>query len=64
MIEQDGKAFVSATEVAQWLGVGRSTVYRMIDREELPAFHVGPQRLVIPVESVHEYLSANRKVAS
>jgi excisionase family DNA binding protein len=53
----------SILDVARMLGVGRSTVYLLIARDELPVVHVG-RRTLVHVDSVHEYVSRLRAEAA
>jgi excisionase family DNA binding protein len=50
-----GPATFTVTEAAKALGVGRSTVYELARRNELPAIRLG-RRLLIPRHAVEVYL--------
>jgi excisionase family DNA binding protein len=50
--EDDTAVFVSIPEAAKRLGVGRSFVYQMVAREELPTRRFGRRR-VVPVAALH-----------
>lgn len=41
------------------LGVGRSTVYEMINRGDLDTVHIG-RRVLVPSDSIAEYIDRNR----
>jgi excisionase family DNA binding protein len=47
---------LSIVDTARVLGVGRSTVYLLISRGELPVVHVG-RRALIHVDAVHAYVA-------
>ena len=51
----DGTVLLTPTEVAQRAKVSRETVYREIDRGELPAIHVGRQLRIDPTD-LNQYL--------
>ena len=46
---------VSAPEAARLLGVSKTTVYQMMNREDFPAFKVGA-RTLISVEGLREWI--------
>ena len=46
----DGTVLLTPSEVAQLTKVSRETVYREIDRGELPAIHVGRQLRIDPTD--------------
>lgn len=50
-------------EVATWLNVARSTVYKLIERGELPVVKIGTAVRIDP-EAVREYLERNAKRGS
>lgn len=52
-------AFLTAEEVADQLRVSTMTVYRLIERRELPAVRVGRQVRVAATD-LDEFLAANR----
>lgn len=53
-MEQEPRTF-SVIGAAQTLGISRASVYRLIQRGELPAVRLG-WRLVIPREAIDELL--------
>jgi excisionase family DNA binding protein len=50
--DSDGTVFVSIAEAAKRLGIGKTFVYQMVAREELPTRQFGRRRLV-PVAALH-----------
>lgn len=48
----DGAVFVSIAEAAKRLGVGRTFVYQMVARDELPTRQFG-RRPLVPVAALH-----------
>jgi putative molybdopterin biosynthesis protein len=46
----DGTVLLTPADVAQLTKVSRETVYREIDRGELPAIHVGRQLRIDPTD--------------
>jgi excisionase family DNA binding protein len=48
----DGAVFVSIAEAANRLGIGKTFVYQMVARDELPTRQFGRRRLV-PVAALH-----------
>jgi putative molybdopterin biosynthesis protein len=48
--EEDTSALLSPAEVARLVAISRKTVYREIDRGELPAIHVGRQLRIDPTD--------------
>ena len=47
MIQTDQRAFYSVAQAAQVLGVSRTTVWRWIEADKLPAYRVGPKNIRI-----------------
>jgi putative molybdopterin biosynthesis protein len=52
---RDGTVLLTPAEVARLAKVSRETVYREIDRGELPAIHVGRQLRIDPTD-LSQYL--------
>ena len=50
----------SVPEVAELLGISRSTAYECVRRGEIPALRFG-QRLVVPVQAIEELLVVRRE---
>lgn len=48
---------LSVKEAAALLGIGRSTLYRLIERGEIPSVHIGGSRR-IPLSAAHEFVEA------
>ena len=48
--QEDTSALLSPAEVARLAAISRKTVYREIDRGELPAIHVGRQLRIDPTD--------------
>ena len=46
------KRFISYTETAQFLGLSRPTIDRLIARGEIPSYKIGKRRLFDPEELV------------
>jgi putative molybdopterin biosynthesis protein len=53
--QEDTNALLSPAEVARLAAISRKTVYREIDRGELPAIHVGRQLRIDPTD-LSQYL--------
>ena len=53
------KRFISYTETAQFLGLSRPTIDRLIAREEIPSYKIGKRRLFDPEELV-EWVKGHR----
>ena len=51
----DTRPMLSPAEVAELANVSRKTIYREIDRGELPAVHVGRQLRIDPAD-LNQYL--------
>ena len=56
-----GVVALGPEEAAEWIGVGRTTVYRVIDAGELSVVHVG-RKVFIPIEALEAY--RERKLTS
>jgi putative molybdopterin biosynthesis protein len=52
---EDTSPLLSPAEVARLAAISRKTVYREIDRGELPAIHVGRQLRIDPTD-LNQYL--------
>ena len=52
---RDESVFLSPAEVARLAAISRKTVYREINRGELPAIHIGRQLRIDPTD-LDEYL--------
>lgn len=50
--------YLSPNEVAEFLGVDRSTVFRILRKRQMAKIKVG-SATKIPLSSVHDYLYAN-----
>jgi excisionase family DNA binding protein len=48
---------LTVTEAAEFLRLGRNSVYQAIQRKELPSVRVG-RRVLIPKESLERFLAA------
>jgi putative molybdopterin biosynthesis protein len=48
--QEDRPTLLSPADVARFAGVSRKTVYREIDRGELPAIHVGRLLRIDPTD--------------
>lgn len=52
--------FSTVMDVARALGVGKSTVYRMIERGDLPAYKFGRNVVRIPTQAVWDYMHGSK----
>ena len=48
---------ISITEACEWLGIGRWSVYKLIDTNALRTVKIGARRLV-SIKAVKDYISA------
>jgi excisionase family DNA binding protein len=55
-----GKLLLTITEAAERLSVGRSTIYELINRGDLPAAHIG-RSARISVTALEEFAHAKRQ---
>lgn len=46
---------ISVTEAAKFLKISKETVYRMLDRNELPHYRVGKLYKFLPVELMRHF---------
>ena len=49
--------FASAAEVAGMLRVSKQTIYRLVERGELPSYRIG-NSIRIPIKAIWRYLEA------
>ena len=49
------KLALSVAEMAEALGVSRTTAYELVNREGFPSAHLG-QRIVVPVDALKRWL--------
>jgi putative molybdopterin biosynthesis protein len=56
---RDGTVLLSPADAARMAQVSRDTIYREIERGELPAHHVGRQLRIDPAD-FHAYLDRER----
>jgi excisionase family DNA binding protein len=54
-----GEEWLSATELGEWLGIGRSKAYAVL-REEIPAHRIGRSTLRVRRDDVEAWLQSNR----
>jgi excisionase family DNA binding protein len=54
-----GEEWLSATELGEWLGIGRSKAYALL-REEIPAHRIGKSTLRVRRDDVEAWLQSNR----
>jgi excisionase family DNA binding protein len=52
--------WLSATELGEWLGIGRSKVYALL-RDEIPAHRIGKSTLRVRRDDVEVWLQSNRR---
>ena len=52
--------WLSATELGEWLGIGRSKAYALL-REEIPAHRIGKSTLRVRRDDVEAWLQSNRR---
>jgi putative molybdopterin biosynthesis protein len=60
---RDSKVLLSPADAARMAQVSRETIYREIDRGELPARHVGRQLRIDPAD-FHAYLNREGRTAA
>jgi len=53
------KRFISYTETAQFLGLSRPTIDRLIARGEIPSYKIGKRRIFDPEELI-EWVKSHR----
>lgn len=51
------KLTLSVEEMAQTLGISRPVAYELIKREGFPAIRVSERRIIIPVDSLKQWLN-------
>jgi excisionase family DNA binding protein len=51
------KLAINVDEMAQILGISRPVAYRLIKREGFPVIKIGQRRILIPVDSLKEWLN-------
>jgi excisionase family DNA binding protein len=54
-----GEEWLSATELGEWLRIGRSKAYALL-REEIPAHRIGKSTLRVRRDDVEAWLQSNR----
>jgi excisionase family DNA binding protein len=52
--------WLSATELGEWLGIGRSKAYALL-RDEIPAHRIGRSTLRVRRDDVEAWLQRNRR---
>ena len=57
------KLLLKPSEVAQILGIGRSLIYELIDRKEIPSIRLG-RCIRIPSESLQRWLKDQESQSS
>lgn len=60
MAEQEEKAFFTAEEIAKVLQVTKMTVYRLLDRGEIPFYQIGKMKR-IRKDDFEAFLAKNRR---
>jgi len=55
----DNRLLLRITEVAALLGLGRSTVYELVQRGELPVIHVG-RAVRVPAAALERWVERRR----
>ncbi len=58
-ITQENKLVYSVEEMASVLGISKPVAYELIKREGFPSVRLSERRIVIPVDSLREWLRAN-----
>lgn len=53
------KLTVSVSEMAKLLGISRPLAYELTKKQGFPAIRITERRIIIPVEKLNEWLSAN-----
>lgn len=49
------KRALSVTEMAETLGISRTTAYELVNREDFPSMRIG-QRIIVPVDALDRWL--------
>lgn len=49
------KRALSVTEIAETLGISRTTAYELVNREDFPSMRIG-QRIIVPVDALDRWL--------
>jgi excisionase family DNA binding protein len=49
-----GAGWLTVVEAAEWIGVGRTTAYALIDAREIATIRVG-RKVFVPIESLEAY---------
>jgi len=57
--EHQSSEWLSATELGQWLGLGRTKTYTLL-REEIPSYRIGGRTLRVRREDIEAWLQGNR----
>ena len=49
------KLALSVAEMAETLGISRTTAYELVNREDFPSMRIG-QRIIVPVDALDRWL--------
>lgn len=49
------KRALSVAEMAETLGISRTTAYELVNREDFPSMRIG-QRIIVPVDALDRWL--------
>ncbi len=52
----ENKLAVSVCEAAELIGVGKTTVYSLIEQKKFPYVRIGDKRIIVPVAGLQEWL--------
>ena len=53
----NGKLAYSIPEACKVLGLGRTTLYKLVRAGEIPCVRIGEKRLLIPADAMREWLN-------
>lgn len=57
----ENKIVITVSELASMLQISKPTAYQLLNREGFPSVRISPRRIVIPLESLKEWLKENEK---
>lgn len=56
------KLTLNVEELAAELGISRPVAYKLVQKKGFPAIHISERRIIIPVESLKNWLSEQAKI--
>jgi excisionase family DNA binding protein len=57
------KLCVNVVEAAKLLGIGKSALYELIRKGEVPYLRIGVKRVVIPIDALRNWITTRTHVA-